>query len=164
MIAFGYYTGSDSDKGHPSYQASTDSNNIISPRDIDGAKDEVVKSSEPKRMNNDKLKGKKFTFKSTSYDKELNGVTIEARDEVSYHQFDFVNMIVTQKPLYDGEWVEFSYPIVSSYKEKGIAATTYVLIIGSMGVKEIWFSPDVPNLGYDYIDGSTIACYGISKQ
>lgn len=109
------------------------------------------------------LTGKKFTFKSTLNDKEFNGVIVQTNHETSYHTFDFINKIVTQKSALNGQWVTITYPMRTFYQEKGILATTYVIEVNELGVSEIWFSPDVPNLGYDYSDGSRIACYEISR-
>jgi len=42
------------------------------------------------------------------------------------------------------------------YVEKGMLTITYVLKVETLGLKEVWCSPDVPNLGYDYDDGKRI--------
>jgi hypothetical protein len=62
-----------------------------------------------------------------------------------------------------GNGLRFKYPIKGIYQEEGILATTYVIQVHANGVEEIWFSLDVPNLGYDYSDGTRIACYEISQ-
>lgn len=111
-----------------------------------------------------KFSGQKITFKSGLYDNELNGVVQQTHKITTYHTFDFINMTVTQKSPLDGKWVTVTYPINGIYQENGLAATTYVIKVGTLGVKEIWFSPDVPNIGYDYDDGTRIACYQITKE
>jgi len=107
--------------------------------------------------------GQKITFKSTENDNESNGEIIQTNHEITYHTFDFINLNVTQKSPLNGQWVTITYPMKGFYKEKGIAATTYVITVNQLGVKEIWFSPDVPNLGYDYEDGTRISCYNVTK-
>lgn len=111
----------------------------------------------------EKFSGKIFTYKSKLNDKEFNGETVHTNHETTYHTFDFTNMTVTNKSKLNGKWVSFKYPIKGFYQEKGLAATTYVIVVGTLGVKEIWFSPDVPNIGYDFDDGSRLACYKISR-
>jgi hypothetical protein len=108
------------------------------------------------------IAGKIFTFKSTLNDKEENGQIIQTNHETTYHKFDFVNKTVTQTSPLNGEWITITYPISGIYEEKALLATTYVLVVGEMGVKEIWFNPVRQNLGYDYVDGSRIACYELS--
>ena len=109
------------------------------------------------------LSGQKFTFKSTQNDKEYNGVIVQENYETTYHTFDFVNKTVTQKAALNGQWITITYPMNGYYKESGLIASTYVIQVHDLGVTEIWFSPDVPNLGYDFIDGSRIACYDIVR-
>lgn len=111
-----------------------------------------------------KFSGQQFTFKSKLNDNEVDGKTVQTNHETTYHTFDFVNKTITQKSPLNGEWVTVTYPINGFYEEKGLAATTYVIKVGTLGCKEIWFSPDVPNLGYDYEDGTRIACYEITKE
>ena len=49
-----------------------------------------------------------------------------------------------------------------SYKESGLLASTWVLVIGEKGVKEIWFSVEANNLGYDLQDGTRVAYYDLT--
>jgi hypothetical protein len=109
------------------------------------------------------LSGQKFTFKSTLNDKEYNGEIIQTNNETTYHTFDFINLTVTQKAALNGQWVTITYPMNGYYKESGLLASTYVIQVHDLGVTEIWFSPDVPNIGYDFMDGSRIACYDIVR-
>jgi hypothetical protein len=109
------------------------------------------------------LNGQRFTFKSTLNDNEYDGQIVQTNHETTYHIFDFINMTVTQKSMLDGKWIAIKYPINGYYKQAGILATTYVLEVNEQGVKEIWFCPEVPNLGYDFTDGTRIACYEIVK-
>lgn len=110
---------------------------------------------------NKDLTDKVFSYISYENDKEVNGVIIQTNKEVTNHTFDFKNKIVTCKTKLNGKTIEFNYPINGFYKQEGLVATTYVIEVNTLGVKEIWFSPDVPNLGYDYDDGSRIACYNL---
>lgn len=103
---------------------------------------------------------KKVTFKSTYYDKERNNVILNTNNEISYHTFDFKKRIVIQKSLLNGKWIEITYPINGFYED----GLTYVIIVNDLGVNEIWFSPTMLNLGYDFMDGSRIACYGLSVE
>jgi len=116
-----------------------------------------------KTIDVNKFTGQKFTFKSTLNDKEENGEIVQTNHETTYHTFDFINNTVTMKSPLHGEWVTITYPVNGFYAQEGLAATTFVLVVGQLGVKEIWFSPDVQNLGYDYEDGSRIACYELSN-
>jgi hypothetical protein len=110
-----------------------------------------------------KFTGQKFTFKSTTNDKELNGIILQTNDETTYHTFDFVSKTVTMKAPLNGKWITITFPINGVYQEKGLLASTFVIVVNTLGIKEIWFSADVPNLGYDYDDGTRIACYNITK-
>jgi len=104
---------------------------------------------------------KVFKYSSEFYDIErLDGSTITNR-EITYHTFDFNKNTVTNSSILNGKRVIITYPFNGMYEEKGILATTYVLNVNTLGVKEIWWSPDVPNLGYDYDDGTRIACYNL---
>lgn len=107
--------------------------------------------------------GTRFTYKSTTNDKEFNGQIVQTNHETTYHTFDFKNRIVKCKSPINGRWLTETYPMNGFYVEKGILATTYVIVVGTLGVQEIWWSPDVPNLGYDFDDGSRIACYEITE-
>lgn len=110
--------------------------------------------------------GKVFTFISLENDKEyiIGGKLIQTNKEKTIHKFDFINKIVTCKAPLNGKYVTTKYPINGFYEQKGSVATTYVIEVNTLGVKEIWFSPDVPNLGYDYDDGTRIACYELQLK
>ena len=123
----------------------------------------IKKTDYSKKTSNSFNNKKKFTYSSLLNDKEINGEIVQTNRELTYHTFDFENKIVTMKFKVNGNWTEFIYPIKSMYEENGIYATTYVLRIGKFGVKEIWWSPDVLNLGYDFDDGSRISCYELKK-
>jgi hypothetical protein len=104
-----------------------------------------------------------FQYKSENYDIEKPGEAgFTTINDPSYHTVDFNNMTVTQTSLLNGQWVKISYPIRSYYTEVGALSTTFILVINSKGLKEVWFSPEVSNLGYDYLDGTRIACYDLS--
>lgn len=130
----------------------------------DNYSNENTEIADQGEINLNSFSGQQFTFKSKSYDIEKDGKTVQSNNEVSYHTFDFINKTVTQKSKLNGQWTTATYPINDVYSEKGSVATTYVIQVGTLGVSEIWFSPDVPNLGYDYDDGTRIACYDITKE
>lgn len=109
------------------------------------------------------LKGKIFTFKSTYYDIEERGEITATKVEDSYDTFDFEKLKVTQKILHNGKYITISYPMNGFYIQRGILTSTYVIVVGTLGVNEIWFNFDVPNYGYDFLDGTRIACYGITR-
>ncbi|TDX86335.1 hypothetical protein [Epilithonimonas xixisoli] len=125
--------------------------------------DTLLNKKEYVESNNDSLNiesmSKVYSYISYENDKEINGTIIQTNKETTYHTFDFQNKIVTCKTKTNGKMMTFKYPINGFYKQEGLVATTYVIEVNTLGVKEIWFSPDVPNLGYDYDDGSRIACY-----
>lgn len=106
-------------------------------------------------------KQKVFVYSSDYYDIEYPDGSMITKQEVTYHTFDFNNKTVTQNSELNGERFIITYPFKEMYEEKGLIATTYVLKVGTLGVKEIWWSPEVKNLGYDYDDGKRIACYGV---
>lgn len=101
-----------------------------------------------------------YKYSSNSYDIEKNGQVI-TKTELTYHTFDFNRNIVTQNSTVNGQRIKLTYPFTEMYEEKGLAATTYVLPVNVNGCREIWWSPDIPNLGYDYDDGTRIACYDL---
>ena len=106
--------------------------------------------------------GKKvFKYSSNFYDIEKPNGKVITKKEITYHTFDFDNKTVTLNATFNGKRINYTYPFYKQYSEKGILATTYVLKVETLGVKEIWWSPDVPNIGYDFDDGSRIACYDI---
>ncbi len=115
-------------------------------------------------ININQFSDKVFTWKSTLNDKEINGEIIQTNHETSYHTFDFINKTVTQKSILNSQWITITYPMNGFYEQKGLLATTFVITVNDLGVNEIWFSPDVPNLGYDYSDGSRIACYELTLE
>ncbi|WP_027376219.1 hypothetical protein [Kaistella palustris] len=103
-------------------------------------------------------------FTSNSNDLEnMSGVIKKTNNEMTTHVFDFKNKVVTCYRPVNGKYQTLKYTMKNFYKEEGIAATTYVIQVSSRGVKEIWFSPDVPNLGYDYDDGTRRSFYGLTK-
>lgn len=112
-------------------------------------------SSKP-RLSND------FTFRSTFYDIEKTDGSVETVNEVTLHKFDLTNMVVTQASKLNGQRLNFKYKIKSYYTEAGIN-TNYVFVINSQGVNEIWLNFETPNMGYDYIDGTRIAIYGLTR-
>ena len=105
-----------------------------------------------------------FTYSSEFYDIEKQDGSVNTKREVTYHTFDFNKRIVTQNSILNGKRVIMSFPFYEMYEENGLAATTYVLKVNTLGLKEIWWSPNVPNLGYDYEDGTRIACYDLKVQ
>jgi curved DNA-binding protein CbpA len=132
----------------------------------DNTKWEYVQSTPTSNGSSSELSniiGQESTFRSTTNDLERNNFVLNTNNEVTYHTFDFNTKTVTEKTKMNGEWIKLTYPMHGFYQESGTAATTYVISVGVLGVKEIWFSPDVPNLGYDYDDGSRIVCYGLTK-
>lgn len=103
-------------------------------------------------------------FKSTFNDKEyIKGGLIQTNNEITYHEFDFNNKVVYCYAPVEGKYIKFTYPMKSFYKESGALASTYVITVETLGVREIWFSPEVPNIGYDYDDGTRVSCYGIER-
>lgn len=105
-----------------------------------------------------------YTYSSSLNDKEINGEIIQTNRELTIHTFDFDNKIITMKSMLNGKWIEIKYPYHSMYKEKGLYATTIVVKVGTLGVREIWWNSEFSNLGYDFMDGSRIACYEIELQ
>ncbi|UAB74308.1 hypothetical protein [Mesoflavibacter sp. SCSIO 43206] len=106
-------------------------------------------------------KQKVFVYSSDYYDIEYPDGSMITKNEVTYHTFDFNNKTVTQNSELNGERFIITYPFKEMYEVKGLIATTHVLKVGTLGLKEIWWSPEVKNLGYDYDDGKRIACYGL---
>ena len=102
-----------------------------------------------------------FTYSSDFYDIEKADGSIITKYELTYHTFDFNKKTVTQNSVLNGKQINVTYPFSGMYEEKGLVATTYVLTVRTLGLKEIWWSPDVPNLGYDFDDGTRIACYDL---
>lgn len=104
-----------------------------------------------------------FIYKSFNYDIEYPNGEVERVDEITYHTFDMDQKIVVQSSQLFEERFEIVYPFNGMYTETGLigSAKTHVLEVNTLGCKEIWWSPDVPNLGYDYNDGKRIACYDL---
>ena len=104
------------------------------------------------------------SFKSSYNDKEyINGGIIQTNNETTYHTFDFQNRKVTCYAPVEGKYILIEYHMKGFYKEPGALASTYVIRVEDKGVQEIWFSPELPNIGYDYDDGTRISCYGITR-
>lgn len=168
LIVFLVIRLNSSKSSSPSYDSNSqqeiiNSNLDDSENNVNDSNYQSIKNSGDETIDLNSYTGKKFTFKSKLYDIESNGKIIETKHETTYHSFDFVNLTVTQKSSLNGKWFTITYPIKDFYQEKGVAATTYVIVVNQLGVKEIWFSPDVPNLGYDYEDGTRIACYELKE-
>ncbi|MCM4159391.1 hypothetical protein FHG64_11460 [Antarcticibacterium flavum] len=104
-----------------------------------------------------------FTFKSTFYDRERNGIILQTIEEETFHTFNYNDSTVTQKSKLNGEWIEIIYLFSDSYIEEGPLSNTYVFHVGTLGLKEIWYTPEVPNLGYDYDDGTRLSCYELQQ-
>jgi hypothetical protein len=102
-------------------------------------------------------------LKSKFNDKEFKGKIVQTNLEETIHKLDFKKKMVTLETIVDGQVLSFKYPMNGFYKQKGIVSETNVIIVNSLGVKEIWFNLEIRNLGYDYDDGLRIACYEISS-
>ena len=101
-----------------------------------------------------------YKFKSTETDVEKPREEVYTKYEVSYHTFNLNKKEVTFESIKsNGEKTKIIYQIKNSYKD----GVTYVFIVNDKGVKEIWFSPEMNNLGYDLIDGTRLAFYNITK-
>jgi hypothetical protein len=101
-----------------------------------------------------------YKFKSTETDIEVPGKEVRTEYEICYHTFDFDN----KKVIYEGtnskgEKIRTTHPMKSSYQE----GVTYVIVVNTNGISEIWFSPSMNNLGYDLMDGTRLACYDITN-
>lgn len=103
------------------------------------------------------------TFKSTLNDRERNGQILETSSEPMFHKIDPNNKTVTHSFQIDGIWKEIVYPFSEYYKEEGILHTTMVLKVGDKGVKEIWWTPEVNNLGYDFYNGNRLVSYDLVR-
>jgi len=155
------------EKGQEKYRNSkSQSENIQNSSELNeyetNAKNYEVESDYKKSENQSPFAGQKvFTYSSDNYDIEMPNGSMITKDELTYHTFDFNKKTVTQNSVLNGKRINITYPFKGMYEEKGLVATTYVLKVGTLGLKEIWWSPDVPNLGYDYDDGKRIACYDL---
>lgn len=124
----------------------------------------VPKTNIPKNsLELNPFKGKVFTFKSLINDKELNGVIVQTNKETTYHIFDFQKNIIHLVADFLGEQVQFSFPVMDYYIEKGLLGETHVFVIKTLGVQEIYLSLTNGNLGYDYDDGSRINHFEIKE-
>ena len=103
------------------------------------------------------------TLKSTLHDKERNGEILQTSSEIMYHTIDLNKLTVTHRFQVDGSWKEIVYPFSEYYKEEGNFYTTMVLKVGVKGVKEIWWTPEVNNLGYDFYDGNRLVSYDLER-
>lgn len=104
-----------------------------------------------------------FIYRSDNYDIEYPDGRVERVDEITYHTFDMDKNLVVQSSQLFNQQFEISYPFRKMRVETGLIGNrkTYVLDVNTIGCKEVWWSPDVPNLGYDYNDGRRIACYDL---
>ncbi len=101
-----------------------------------------------------------YKFKSTETDVEKPGKEAQTLYEVTYHTFDYNNLQVIYEGVNSkGEKTKVVYPMKSFYKD----GVTTVIVVNAKGVKEIWFSVVVNNLGYDLMDGTRLACYEITR-
>ncbi len=101
-----------------------------------------------------------YKFKSTETDVEEPSQAVYTKYEVCYHTFDYDNnKVIFESINSKGEKTKIIYPMKSTYKD----GVTYAIIVNQKGMKEIWFSPAVNNLGYDLMDGTRLACYNITK-
>jgi hypothetical protein len=86
-----------------------------------------------------------FKFKSTETDVEVPDQAVYTKYEVAYHTFDYNKQVVIfESKKSNGETTIIYYPMRSSYKD----GVTYVIVVNQKGMKEIWFSPTVNNLGF----------------
>lgn len=101
-----------------------------------------------------------YKFKSTETDVEKPNQEVYTKYEMCFHTLDFDNSrVIFESIKSNGEKTKIVYPIKSWYQD----GVTYVFVINQKGIKEIWFSSVVNNLGYDLIDGTRLACYNITK-
>ena len=101
-----------------------------------------------------------YKFKSTETDVEVPGQEVYTKYEVCYHTFDYYKqLVIFESKKSNGETTKITYPMKSTYKD----GVTYVIVVNQKGMKEIWFSPAVNNLGYDLSNGTRLACYNITK-
>lgn len=106
-----------------------------------------------------------YKFKSTNYDIEKPNVAeYKTYYDVTYHTFDYDNLMVTfEGENSNGAQTIIKYPMKSFYKETGLFAETWMIVVDLKGVKEIWFSVQANNLGYDLEDGTRIAYYDLTQ-
>lgn len=130
---------------------------------INSSKNNEVDSITINEIKNININEKLFVFESSNNDKEIDGKIIQTNQEKTIHTFDLPNRKIRLQTFFGEKEIVTEYKIKDFYTETGIAAKTHVFIINDLGVKEIWISFDVPNLGYDYVDGSRISCYGLTN-
>lgn len=147
-----YYTIENQNSNYPTIESQIENNPIKT--------ESKIKLENKSSSGNQKV----FKYSSDFYDIEMPNGTIITKNEVTYHTIDFNKMTITQSSMLDGKRVDLTYPFKGMYKETGIIASTYVLTVNTLGLKEFWWSPEVPNLGYDYDDGTRIACYDIEMK
>lgn len=101
-----------------------------------------------------------YKFKSTETDVEKPGKEVQTLYEVNYHTFDYNKLQVIYEGVNSkGEKTKVVYPMKSFYKD----GLTNVIVVDAKGIKEIWFSIVINNLGYDLMDGTRLACYDITR-
>jgi hypothetical protein len=99
-------------------------------------------------------------LKTTETDIERSGKKTITKNVISYHTIDLNRKIITYEGINpSGEKVKITYPIKSSYQD----GVTSVIVTNSKGLKEFWFSTAMNNLGYDYLDGTRLACYNLTR-
>jgi len=110
------------------------------------------------------LCGQVHKFKSTNYDIEKPYSNIlKTTHAITYHTFDLTNKLVHyDERNSEGKLERKTFKILSAYKEEGLF-TNYVLRINTKEVKEIWYSVDAQNLGYDLTNGFRYAYYGLER-
>jgi ribosomal protein S27E len=128
---------------------------------IDNNSNSSSNSSSYSNYNNDLNKEKSvYKFSSTYNDLEDSKDIIKTNRELTYHTFDFNKKTVTQRgQSKSGQWVDLTFPM-KSFRQEGV---TYVIKVDYNGITEIWFSPIMNNLGYDFYNGQRISFYGIKQ-
>jgi hypothetical protein len=101
--------------------------------------------------------------------KNLKFLTKAVILSISYQRW---SIKITIKTIFDFGWtyvligaILFAvYLLLARSNDDGddVEMAKYI-VVNTLGVKEIWYSFDVPNLGYDYDDGSRIACYELTE-
>jgi len=105
-----------------------------------------------------------FTFKSNYCEVSVHGLDgVEERNNIVYHTFDLGRMVITLSMVLNGYESNKSYPVKSVQMEKKSGHTIYKMNIGVLRVNEIWFSPAIGNLGYEYSDGKQIAYFKVKE-
>jgi hypothetical protein len=122
---------------------------------IEKAKQEI----KAKNKQNNKYEG--YYKLSSSYCDIESSYDFVTAYEMTYLTVDLPNDKITLKTKFNGSWQNFTYPISNIDYQRGIILTV-VYEINSLGVDEFWIQPEVPSFGIDYLDGTRIACYGVS--